>query len=627
MLSLRKLSQTKHLIFIFFLITTVFLLRNILGPDIQTINLENNKVQTRCLSQPIENIKNNNYEEYKIEKIPQDLYISENIKNLYCYGFVGNIEISEEEKVITTFYNSSLKIFSLFNNLINFLLILSIFLKVKFSRHVILISFYIFNYLNFDLFIPVVSKSFVFLPFLEINYFDISLFTNLLFISLFLSRSTNNKIFLIGFMFHLLLLVDFLPIFIISKILQNKFIFNFNNFERKVFIALPVAYYIVKIISSLTSRLDFFWLNTSKSGFRGLTRYPDLQQVFFNLSCQKGKVFNLYNVEGNLYSCDEFTKGSFNFSLFTNFSDANIVLSAIIVFNLFLIFWIFIYFKMLNILELDKNFVVILSVSTPFIYLISQGNDDFLGLVISIFCLYDLRKFTFLKLLILTVTSFLIIHSGFLLFAIMLLSLFIKDQKVAIKTSIFNLIFAIFILYNLFFNSISILNNNSYQYVFPDMGFGIMLDTEYLSFISGADQFVVLIFLLFTLLIIFKSNFIKIFYLGININAIKSVIFKKEYLYFLSIIIYFVFMFIFPNISYRLPAFFIFFILLLTYSKTNVRILFLLFLLLEPLIKSSPKYFSNFTTMLSTVSGYIVLCVALKLLFDLIKGYKYYVES
>ena len=112
MISLKKLTQTKHLLFISFLIILVLFLRNILGPDIQTINLDNNKVQTRCLSQPIENIKNNNYEEYKLEKIPQDLYISENIKNLYSM-VVGNIEISERRKVITTFYNSSIGYFNI----------------------------------------------------------------------------------------------------------------------------------------------------------------------------------------------------------------------------------------------------------------------------------------------------------------------------------------------------------------------------------------------------------------------------------------------------------------------------------------------------------------------------------
>ena len=59
MISLKKLTQTKHLLFISFLIILVLFLRNILGPDIQTINLDNNKVQTRCLSQPIENFKLN----------------------------------------------------------------------------------------------------------------------------------------------------------------------------------------------------------------------------------------------------------------------------------------------------------------------------------------------------------------------------------------------------------------------------------------------------------------------------------------------------------------------------------------------------------------------------------------
>ena len=51
-----------------------------------------------------------------------------------------------------------------------------------------------------------------------------------------------------------------------------------------------MTYYIVKIISSLTNKLDFFWLYTSQSGFRGLSRYPDLQFILFNLSCRKENI-------------------------------------------------------------------------------------------------------------------------------------------------------------------------------------------------------------------------------------------------------------------------------------------------------------------------------------------------
>ena len=624
-----ELKTNKLIVFLFIFASILLMLRSSIGPNIKSINIGKEDLVVRCIDEPskINTLSSLDSTKYDFEIYSQDLYISEDIKNIFCYGFIGNIEIIQDQQVIKLFYNSSLKIFSLLNNLINFLLILSIFLKIKFNRFAILISYYILNYLNFDFFIPVVSKSFIFLPFLEFNYFETSLFINSLFLSLFISRSTNNKIFLIGFILHLLFLVDFLPIFIISKILQNKLIFNFNDFERKVFIALPVIYYIVKIISSLTSKLDFFWLYTSQAGFRGLSRYPDLQLILFNLSCKKGKYFNFNNEEGNVFSCDDFMQGSFNFSLLTNISDANVVLISIIVFNFFIILWIFIYFEMLKKMELNEIFVVILSVSTPFIFLISQGNDDFLGLVISMFCIYDLRKYTFLKLLILTITSLLIIHSGFLLFAIFLIALFIKDYNVALRSSIFNVIFAFFILYNLYFSSISILNNKSYQSVFPDMGFGIILDTDYLSSNTGINQLYILLILLISLFFIYRSNYLKALYSYIDKNAIKSLIYQKENIYFLSIPIYFIFVFIFSNVSYRLPIFFVFFILILTYSKTSIRILILLFLLLEPLIKGSPIYFSIFTTILSTASGYFVLCITLKLLIDLANSYKYYVET
>ena len=220
-----------------------------------------------------------------------------------------------------------------------------------------------------------------------------------------------------------------------------------------------------------------------------------------------------------------------------------------------------------------------------------------------------------------------IIHSGFLLFAIFLIALFIKDYNVAFKSSFFNVIFAIFILYNFYFSSISILNNKSYQSVFPDMGFGIILDTDYLSSNTGINQIYILLILLISLYFTYRSNYLKALYSYIDKNAIKSLIYQKENIYFLSIPIYFIFVFIFSNVSYRLPIFLVFFILILTYSKTSVRILILLFLLLEPLIKSSPDYFSFSTTILSTVSGYLVLCITLKLIIDVAKSYKYYAET
>ena len=227
MINLKKLTQVKYLSFILFLIITVLFIRNLLGPDIQTIYLDNNKVQTRCLSQPIENIKNNNYEEYKIEKIPQDLYISESIKNLYCYGFVGNIEIFEEEKVIATFYNSSIKIFQYLNIILNSVLIIIILYNLKFANYQTLFLFFLINYLNFDIFLPTVNKYYAFFPFLEINYYEISLFINSLFISIFLSSIKNNKFMLLSFIFQYIFKINIILFLLIQK---ERYLFHYLFF-------------------------------------------------------------------------------------------------------------------------------------------------------------------------------------------------------------------------------------------------------------------------------------------------------------------------------------------------------------------------------------------------------------
>ena len=65
--------------------------------------------------------------------------------------------------------------------------------------------------------------------------------------------------------------------------------------------------------------------------------------------------------------------------------------------------------------------------------------------------------------------------------------------------------------------------------------------------------------------------------------------------------------------------FLVFFILILTYSKTSVRILILLFLLLEPLIKTLQIISVFLRQFLVQPLGYLVLCITLKLIIDLAK--------
>ena len=57
-----------------------------------------------------------------------------------------------------------------------------------------------------------------------------------------------------------------------------------------------------------------------------------------------------------MFSCDDFMQGSFNFPLLTNISDANVVLTSIIIFNFFIILWIFIYFEMLKKNRIKRDF-------------------------------------------------------------------------------------------------------------------------------------------------------------------------------------------------------------------------------------------------------------------------------
>ena len=191
----------------------------------------------------------------------------------------------------------------------------------------------------------------------------------------------------------------------------------------------------------------------------------------------------------------------------------------------------FLYLKILSLAKFNEFFVVVLSLSPPFIFLITQGNDDLVALVIGACCLYKLNNYTNLKLIVMTLISFLLIHSGIILFSILIIALLIKDRNVVLKSLIFNFIFAIFIFYNLVFSSISILNNQTYKNVFPDMGFGVILDTSFLSNTTGINQFIIFLIFIVTLLFLYNSNYFKTSYANIDIKSIEFLVFKKEYIY------------------------------------------------------------------------------------------------
>lgn len=595
-----------------------FFIKPILGPEVNYLVIDNQEVEIRCLDKQANlNINDSqNLKQYKLYLGARDLYLSDSYKNILCFGYVGNFNINNESGVVEIYFNSNLKLFKFALNAFNLFLILLL-LTFTVNKFFIFSSYVLVNYLIFDNFAPLLEKYFIFLPFLQFSYYETSLFVNLLFISIYLSTFKNNKVFILALIFHLIFFVDFVSIFLISKFFQNKFRFEFNIFEKNLFLITPVIHYFIKIISSLSTKFDFLWISSSQQAFRGLSRYPDFQWVLFALNCSPGKTFSFNNNDKYLASCDQYTQQLFLGNMLNNLSNETIVLLAIYVINIFLLFWIIIYYIFIKYSGFDIIPIALISISPPFIWLISYGNDDFIALIVSVLCLYNLKKATYFKLIILTLVSFVIIHSSVLLFSVVIISIYKKDFKIFKASALSSLGLIVFILYKFLFSPISIGINKAFDAVYFDTGYGILEDANFLSSLFYLNEIFIFTLILIALGIFYKSQTFKRIYSEINFLEVKNFFSTEKNLYFTSFLFYFLALFFISNNSYRLPIFFIIFIVIMTNSSVKVNFVIYGFLFFEPLIKESFQWYRYTTSFISTLLSYVFFCIVLKITYNL----------
>ena len=255
--------------------------------SVKNINIDSSEIITQVSGCGIEV----NYEKNvntNITNYPIDIYIFPEIENIKCLGVPYEANYLLEGEILNVEYKvgSNYKLFSYSSNLGNYLLILLLLINKKKQLIYPVIIYLTFNLGIYKLFIPAEAISEVFFPVAPF-YGErfVKFFVNNLFLIVLSLKIDSNKVYLALFTFFCFVSIDFLGMFVFLLFFKNKFDFNFNSNEKKYFLALPVGFYILRIISGIFTYFDDLWISLAQTIYRGYTRYPDMQRTLFFLKC------------------------------------------------------------------------------------------------------------------------------------------------------------------------------------------------------------------------------------------------------------------------------------------------------------------------------------------------------
>ena len=583
------------------------------------------------LSQEIFNIddssKNNIFEgcginivsdtNYKIDETlsTKDVYIFPELNNFKCLGVPVEIIYSFSENKIVANYalGSNYKAFKYINLLGNYVLIFLILVNLrKYIPHIILLYF-MFNFGIYKLFIPIEPITEIILPVAPFEIGDqfIKFFVNNLFLIAVALKLDKKNLYLSLFIYFVFVSIDYLGLFIFLLFFKNKFDFNFSEKQDKLFLSIPILFYSVRIVSGIFTYFDDIWINLGQTIYRGYTRYADSQRLLFFIKCNgnpDAKITEGYFLD---IQCAAHGGGPLDTILRFN-GDVNTWSKILGTLTTFLL--ILIYLKCVKYFKNYRVFLPIFFLSPPLVHLSHYGNDDFIILLISLYALWDIRKNTLFKLFLILLISLFNLHPTSILIGIAVVAVKKSNYKVFINTFVLLIIFSILFFWDLFYNSAHIA-----LMPWHDYGFGIYLDIltlERFFSIPGILGFIIIILFIVTIL---NSNSFKLIYSEVDFKKIiqsgeKFKLKYDEYAIF-GISFWYLITFLYTNVSYRLPSFYLLFLLVFISSNNNLKGFILGMVFLEPVIWHSEIFVRNIFTVLNNFSHYIVFLVLAKYIY------------
>jgi len=538
----------------------------------------------------------------KFNIIERDLYIFPEIQNVKCFGKI--IEVYEGEN-IELVYGTNKKVYNYFNLLGSSVILFLSFLILHNER---LIKNQILAIFCFTLFSFTTNKIFL-------SYFDIfEIFSNF---DLFVSFSSTilffSSLFLYSYKFKIFSIYffatfnyEYLGIFLLVLLLTSGIKVELGKYEKYTLKILPIYFYLIRYISSLSQNLDFLWRAQFQEAYYGFSRFVDFQGDFFLLNCNKNPDIQYqFKFKEFFLSCPgPAGYGPLRKLISINFDIWNTTLVlAFVVLILILISKILIDKKHPTYLLLISFFFI----SPPANLIFHHMNPDIFLYSTFVLLMNQFKKREKLVYLILFLFSLWKIHVIGIFFGYFYYSVLNKDYKKLKINSIF--IFLISVIYFIDTRITEPLNIPPA----PDENwhFGALADAEQLNFIiSNSSTF---IFYALYISIILLSLFIGIYFKD---KIVNNFFVSRNYEWYGYVFWFFMCM-IYKNQTYRLALFLVLAMYLIINSKNKAfnNVLFLV-LFLNPIFTTYDIYTKYLSIFFNRIGIYFMFVVLIALVYD-----------
>lgn len=267
--------------------------------------------------------------------------------------------------------------------------------------------------------------------------------------------------------------------------------------ENKLFFVLPMYFYFIRAISSVSTIFDFFWLRISGNTYRTLKRFADLKYSIKVLNCN----YNDCEIVNNYGPLWEF----FAIDIPVNFT-------TILLGSLILLFTQFVYFQIYKVNNENMFFNFFLYTSPPVAFALERMNIDVLVVIIIYFAIKLENKNRIISYTLISLVTMIKVYPIFVFFGIGFFRLIKKEfQKLTLVGLFIFINSAVYIYYFYFYNFASRIQDQS---GISD-SFGLVSDADNISKyfqVNFIKAYVALIFIsiLFQIFLHFRNTkFIK----------------------------------------------------------------------------------------------------------------------
>ncbi len=580
---MKKIETRNKNIYLFIFIFIIFILSSIF---ILSINYLNIFQASNC----------ENYIANFSESFSLDSYIENNYSLKSSYAFIeldlfpelNSLTCIGKEVFLQTNSSDISNVFTTSKLLYEILLFLGIFIPLVLFKilksnskfyYLISVSFYYFSLtsyfykeitINFYLFFVLFVCFLYYFYFSELstnNLRDISWYLFITFISLLLIFNYNlfaqTSVFFVMIYF----------VFFNKKLL--------SNIDKSIIKIVPVIYYSIRIISSVSKNFDEIWERLSGGIYRSKPRFVDLQYAFDVINCNAldcpNRIAN--NTRNNYGPIWEYLSLKLNVSFLTVlFGILIILLSQYLYINLF------------NRKGNSHFYYFLLYTSPPIAFQMERMNIDIFVPLMGYIALSIYKKNKYGCLLIISVLTFIKIYPIFFFVGIALYHVHNKETKSALITFLvfgMHLVSYIFyFIYSSFFERLQDQSGISYS-------FGIIADSTNIAKYSGIGNFYIIVVISLFILII-QYSFFR--------SGKRSFLFSSnDQIILVPFLVVFLFVCLFSNIDFRL----VLFVIPLIYIFENPQLKILNFGSLLFMSTSVSRYFSGFVNISDNLIDFI----------------------